>query len=100
MCKALVMICGKTNLAPQDGGCFILLTVIISAWLVGDRPYHPITLITGLCPQSPSLQLAHKRIGRTLMGLLVKWADDRELGRNMVRAGVRAKIQEEPVSQE
>lgn len=34
------------------------------------------------------------------MGLLVKWADDRELGRNMVRAGVRAKIQEEPVSQE
>lgn len=71
MCKALVMICGKTNLAPRDGGYFILFG-LTPARLVGDpasSPHHaqalPSTSFSTTCTQM--------NWKGALRGLLVKW---------------------------
>lgn len=81
MCKALVMICGKTNLEPRDGGLFHSTRCYISQ--AGRRP--------GLIVPSHSprgsvfsfllFNLHTNELEGMLMGQLVKWADDIELGR-------------------
>lgn len=81
MCKALVVICGKTNLAPGDAGYLILLGVT-PAQLVGDPALSPHrTLPWALASISFYSTCTHMNEKGTLMGLLIKWADDTELGR-------------------
>lgn len=70
------MICGKRNLVPRDGGYFTLLG-LTPAQLVGDpalSPHH--THHQALPSVSVYSIFTQMNWKGTLMGSLIKWADD------------------------
>lgn len=79
MCKVLVMICGKTSLAARDGGHVILLGTAL--------PSHHTHLgaLPSISCYSTCAQMDWKG---TLMGLLIKWADDISWGGSQDPKGI------------